>query len=63
MTARSLLILLASGEAEFIRQATTKRGIFTALDAVIAVRLGQAILYVHVNGVAMPWTSGELPVK
>lgn len=47
-------------DAELFGQPTTKRGILTWLDTAIAEQLGQAIAYAHANGVAIPWTAGEL---
>ena len=49
-----------SGEAEIFGKATTHRGILVWLDTTISEQLGQAIAYAHANGVAIPWTTGEL---
>ena len=49
-----------SSEAELLGKPTTKRGILTRLDTVVAEQLGQAIGYAHANGIAIPWTSGDL---
>jgi len=49
-----------ASEAELFGKPTTKRGVMTSLDTAIAEQLGQAIAYAHANGVAIPWTVGEL---
>ncbi len=49
-----------AGEAELFGKATTKRGVLTRLDTAIAEQLGVAIGYAHVNGIATPWSAGEL---
>jgi hypothetical protein len=49
-----------AGEAEIFGNPTTRRGILTLLDTAISEQLGQAIAYAHANGVAIPWTAGEL---
>jgi hypothetical protein len=49
-----------SGEAELFGKPTTRRGILVWLDTAIAEQLGQAITAAHANGIALPWTSGEL---
>ena len=49
-----------SSQAELFGKPTTKRGVFTWLDAAIAEQLGQVIAFGHANGVAIPWTGAEL---
>ena len=49
-----------ASEAELFGKPTTKRGLLTALDTEIAEQLGQATAYAHANGIAIPWTAGEL---
>lgn len=49
-----------TSDGELFGQATTKRGVLTRIDTTIAEQLGQVIVYAHENGIALPWTAGEL---
>jgi peptidylprolyl isomerase len=43
-------------EMDYFGQATTQRGVLTALDTHIAEHLGQLIAYARVNGIVPPWS-------
>ncbi len=46
-------------DAQFFGNATTRRGVFTALDVHAAEHLGQLIAYARTNGIRPPWSGGN----
>jgi uncharacterized damage-inducible protein DinB len=46
-------------EASFFGTATTRRGIYVAMDVHIGEHLGQAIAYARMNGIVPPWSAGN----
>jgi len=45
-----------SRDIDFFGNATTRRGVLTALDTHLAEHVGQLIAYARMNGITPPWS-------